>query len=354
MIRAVALVAVCALTACSNTQNDEGPGVFVLDAMLEDDLGAVDMAPPPPDVDLVINEVSASDDYVELINRGPALDLTGWSIADDGYDPAAPDTDDHRFALPARLLGAGERLLLDQLPFGIGSSDAIALLSPQSAVVDAVDWLEGDADPALCRLPDRDGEFHPCSATPNAPNHAADEAPPSCGDGLIGPNEMCDGPVMAGRTCADFGFVAGELTCDEDCIGFDTSRCTAPIVVINEVVSSGDDAIELHNAGDAPADLSGWLIADDGYEVDDPSTVDHTQTLAGTLEPGAYRVLIKGDDYAFGLGGEDGVRLFDADGALVDETAWRDGDATIAWCRQPDATGPFVVCDAATLGAANE
>ena len=127
-----------------------------------------------------------------------------------------------------------------------------------------------------------------------------------------------------------------------------------PIVMLNEVTSSGDDAIEIYNAGDAPADLAGWAIADDGYDPSDAETAQRLHALDGSLPAGEYRVLVKGIDHAFGLGGEDGLRLFDADGRIVDQTAWADDAAAISWCRQPNATGQLMACDVATFGAPND
>ncbi|MBI3178845.1 MAG: hypothetical protein HYZ27_04250, partial [Deltaproteobacteria bacterium] len=47
----------------------------------------------------------------------------------------------------------------------------------------------------------------------------------TCGDGSIQPGEVCDGTNLAGRTCADFGFSGGSLTC-ETCTSISTAACT--------------------------------------------------------------------------------------------------------------------------------
>jgi hypothetical protein len=44
----------------------------------------------------------------------------------------------------------------------------------------------------------------------------------------------------------------------------------AALVVLNELSSSDDDPIELYNAGDADADLSGWILTDDLAAPYDP------------------------------------------------------------------------------------
>ncbi len=38
-----------------------------------------------------------------------------------------------------------------------------------------------------------------------------------CGDGLASDDEACDGTDLAGRTCADFNYNSGELSCDAYC-----------------------------------------------------------------------------------------------------------------------------------------
>ncbi|MEZ4465567.1 MAG: hypothetical protein R3F43_14100 [bacterium] len=103
-----------------------------------------------------------------------------------------------------------------------------------------------------------------------------------------------------------------------------------------------------------PRDLAGWAVADADYDPDQAeATADHLHRLSGTLGPGAWRVLRKGEDHAFGLGAVDSVRLLDAEGRVVDETAWEEGDAAVSWCRLPDGEGPFMACDEATLGGPN-
>ncbi len=47
---------------------------------------------------------------------------------------------------------------------------------------------------------------------------------PMCGDGLLDPDEACDGAELGGETCATQGFDDGTLACDGGC-AFDTSGC---------------------------------------------------------------------------------------------------------------------------------
>lgn len=39
----------------------------------------------------------------------------------------------------------------------------------------------------------------------------------SCGDGVLNPGESCDGTAMGTETCQDEGYAAGELSCNPDC-----------------------------------------------------------------------------------------------------------------------------------------
>ncbi|NMC51826.1 hypothetical protein GYA54_03810 [Candidatus Kuenenbacteria bacterium] len=56
-----------------------------------------------------------------------------------------------------------------------------------------------------------------------------------CGDNSLDPGEECDGANLNGKTCADMGFVGGDLTCDSSC-KFKKDKCSnAPGIVINGV-----------------------------------------------------------------------------------------------------------------------
>ena len=126
------------------------------------------------------------------------------------------------------------------------------------------------------------------------------------------------------------------------------------LVVINEVTSAGDDLIELYNGSRRAVDLAGWAVADADYDAEDAEgTADHRFVLAAAIGPGGFLVLRKGEDHAFGLGGTDALRLFNPEGAVVDETAWEADAAAVSWCRVPDGVGPFQACAAASFGAPN-
>lgn len=136
-----------------------------------------------------------------------------------------------------------------------------------------------------------------------------------------------------------------------------TAQADSP-VVINEVESNGDpveDWVELANTDENNAvDISGWRILDDDDDHDPIVIPDGTE-----IESGGYAAFYttgkqrpKGPSKGFGLGGNDSVRVYDKDGARVDETTW-EGHAETTWGRVPDMTGDFAVTGEPTRGARN-
>ncbi len=252
---------------------------------------------------VVVNEVAPAGvpaDWVELLNPGDAaVDLGGWTLHDS--DPLnAP------FAFSAgTTLAPGATLLVPRddtgaagFPFGLGADDALTLNDASGARVDHVSWSGAGKVDALGRLPDGDRTFRPLYVpTPGRPNQAP-----------------------------------GGLA-----------------VVINEVSSSGDDPIELYNAGAEAVALAGWHLTD---ARGDDSVERYTFPAGVTLEPGAFLVLHKGQDHTFGLGADDAVVIYNDEG-IVDLADWSAGDAGVSFCRVPDGVGALAPCAAATPGAAN-
>ena len=97
-------------------------------------------------------------------------------------------------------------------------------------------------------------------------------------------------------------------------------------VYINEVESSdangGNDWVEIVNSGSEAVDVSGWYITDDkGTErVDEGSAYPIPQGTV--LEAGAVLVLEETVNFDFGLGKEDAVTLYDAEGNALDTYSW--------------------------------
>lgn len=138
------------------------------------------------------------------------------------------------------------------------------------------------------------------------------------------------------------------------------------IVVINELSSNndgkgGEDPIELYNASEGVADISGWIITDDISEPYDPE-IDTEELVfpeGTTLFPGEFFTFYgtgKGLLHPFGLSGSNGdtVRLFDAELATVDTVTYAGDEAAVSYCRMPD--GPEGIWTAGcteTFGASN-
>ncbi|MEZ4454396.1 MAG: lamin tail domain-containing protein [Nannocystaceae bacterium] len=194
----------------------------------------------------------------------------------------------------------------------------------------------------------------------------------ACGDGSLDPGEVCDGEALDGRSCHDLQplYTGGALACASDCRSYDVSACDLPpgtaLVTLNEIRSAGaqtgewagrGDLIELYNAGDAPADLSGWRLADD---LALPEAKTYVFPAGAVLSPGAWRVLVERDDtsgagdFPFGVSQdkEETIVLVDGPGAVVDSVTFDGADARGSWCRVPDGGGGWDRCEP-TFGAAN-
>ena len=125
------------------------------------------------------------------------------------------------------------------------------------------------------------------------------------------------------------------------------SAAPAPGVVVNEVESQGGtpgDWAELANPTTAPVDVSGWVIKDD----DD--THSFVIAPATTIAAGGQQAF--DTDPSFGFGAADSVRLFTADGTLVDSYTWT-AHATTTYGRCPSGTGAFTTTATPTKGTAN-
>ncbi|HWB82087.1 MAG TPA: lamin tail domain-containing protein [Nannocystaceae bacterium] len=202
------------------------------------------------------------------------------------------------------------------------------------------------------------------------PDTSSSTAPSDCGNAMIDAGEDCDGEELGGMSCTDVdrSFTGGTLACDASC-SFDTSACTSdplmPIVTLNEITSTpvpegpytgAPDAIELYNAGNGPADLSGWRLTDDPKFAADAT---YTFPAGSTIEAGEYLVLVqiginKQGDYPFGISDDsvESIVLDNGTGTVIDSVDVDGYDARISWCRVPDGDGDWTWCDQ-TLGETN-
>ena len=144
-----------------------GDGVCSVGEICEEDCSS--------ELDVVINEIVAAGapDWVELYNLSEdEIDLDDLFLSDSPDEP-----------LKASLSGLeieGMSFLLievsDQtLGFKLGGDEALYLTTRAGALVDQVDWAEGDAPDGMSygRLPDGEGEFRTLmTPSPQASNRA--------------------------------------------------------------------------------------------------------------------------------------------------------------------------------------
>ena len=156
-----------------------------------------------------------------------------------------------------------------------------------------------------------------------------------------------------------------------------------PSVTINEYMSQNslfvnprtegyDDWFELYNCGNAPVDLSGWVVTDTLLAEDPPTpNVKPTKSLTFpsgfSLAAGTALLVWTGgvDEYdvsdpaclqaPFGLGkSADQICLFDAQGRLVDRVSYNAAQSSTASAgRSPDGTGDWTTLDPPSPGAPN-
>ena len=151
------------------------------------------------------------------------------------------------------------------------------------------------------------------------------------------------------------GYFGEDLTYSEENEGSGASTAAYPGLVINEVAAKGDplDWFELYNATSEAIALAGFLVADDlnnaAKRVAFPSEL--------VLLPGEYmHIELDKDGWpGFALGGDEELGIWTADGILVDEVDWDEGQAGEgkSFARVPDATGKFRTVGNPTPGAMN-
>jgi len=105
-------------------------------------------------------------------------------------------------------------------------------------------------------------------------------------------------------------------------------------IVINEIMTKdpnkGPDYVELFNKGNEVVDLTGWYIFDDEDRADKVIKLDEV-----VLNPGEVFVLEENNHFAFGLGKDDQVRLFNANGDLIDSYVWSGSHPKEVFARNP-------------------
>ncbi len=265
-------------------------------------------------------------DWIELYNYGEVpVSLGGWYLSDDPDEPG-------RCALPAAVLGKGERLVIstaDALSFRLSAAgERVILSNPQGQTVQTV--VLPAAVPGLSFGAVDDGTYPPSSfawyaaPTPGMPNQ----------DGmLLGEN----------TTNTRFGVRINEIVCRNKASLYD---------------GDGDygDWAELYNTSVEAVDLSGWSLTDNETDT------ARWQFPAGTVLPAGGYLLVFCDGKDRALGGEyhtnfrlsenDGfLALYTADGTFCSGVTCEAAEADNAFgCNEAGAT---VRCRYPTPGYAN-
>jgi hypothetical protein len=139
---------------------------------------------------------------------------------------------------------------------------------------------------------------------------------------------------------------------------FSPSIALADTVVVNEVGDKGNaanacvgaDYVELLNVSPNLVNIAGFALSDDQGMIRTDKLVFSAE-YAG-LESGEFRVLCKGPDFDFGIGGTDTVTLFDTNGDVVSTSGVLQGRGSDSLSFQRKSDGTYAYAKP-TLGAAN-
>ncbi len=249
---------------------------------------------------VVINEVESNGDttdWVEIYNAGTGdVDISGWYLYDN--DPVGHAADITPVA-EGTILKAGECFVFEEnthFSFGLGKADCAAVYNSDRIEIAHYEW-QAHAAGVYARIPDGTGEL------------------------------------------VDFETATkGRL------------NIVVNPVVINEVQSKdpngGADWIELANPTGLPLNIAGLVLKDSddthGYTIPD-----------GTVIPANGFLVLTEDDFGFGLGKGDSVRIFE-NSMLIASTTWTD-HTNPTWGLYPDVNGKeYRNTLEETPGAANE
>ncbi len=305
---------------------------------------------------VVINEIESKDadggnDWVEIINTGTEpVDISGWLVVDsEGLDRIPVEDEDvdedeqtatpsgaeqtatpsgagkgEEFAYPLAddtELKPGEILVLEQgrdFDFGLGGADKVVLYDADLEIMDQYSWSK-HAKGTYARVPDGTGEFKDQAPTKGSRNGDAGDIPVSEIDG----------------------------------------GNSADTLVINEVNSSPDDWVELMNVGTEDMVLTGFELRDnsddhrwkfpEGWKLEAGGLLLVKANSKGLIFNDTLGQFVEGlFDEAIGIGSGDSIRLYNAEGTLLDSHSWTEhanvgGDESASWGRYPDGKGSFVL-----------
>jgi hypothetical protein len=307
-----------------------------------------------PKAEVLINEVLAegiggSPDWIELYNaEDREVPLDGWRLwskSSEGEPFVFPDG----ATIPAAGHLVLERHGKGSFSFDLWAEDALHLEASTGEEVDVLAWTAA-APPgsSFGRLPDGDET----TATFAEPTKGEPNADPQCGDGEVEGDEVCDGASLAGASCKSVGFAGGTLVCGATCRTYDVAGCSFDLgaIVINEVVTSGDDWVELYNASDSTVTMTGWKLTD--------SSPDNVYAFPDglALAAGDYLLLARSDaaGLPFGLASSgDAVQLLTASSVVSDAVTVAGVPDGASFGRNPNGSGGFAALYPPTPGTTN-
>ena len=113
---------------------------------------------------------------------------------------------------------------------------------------------DGSVDGASCTSLGYDGGVLACDASCAFDTSSCVLA--GCGDGVIGPGEVCDGDDLDGYDCTMLGpWTGGTLACNSNCMSFNLNECTGSSCG-DGVVDPGEDCDDLGESGTCNADCT--------------------------------------------------------------------------------------------------
>ena len=266
---------------------------------------------------------NSDDEYIELYNAASvSVDLSGWYLDDSDSALAAPDLTTPYRIPPGTTIPARGFLIFFRSDTGVAlnndSADSVRLLWPDGTQVERRDYLNTAPDRAVSKEqeggPSWTELYPPSPGTPNLPGFTGDEQ--------VRLNELLPSPR--------------DVDWDSD-----------------GLANYLDEWIELVNAGDLPANLSGWTLVD-GALSGGPG---HRYVLpAGThLEPGGHLVVYRRTSAIALDAADEWVTLFFPNDQIADQlhtTSFPGYDQS--WCRLPDGTGAWTTACQETPGATNQ
>ncbi len=340
--------------------------------------------PDPVLGDLVINEFMASnsetvadqdgefDDWIELYNNGAtAIALEGYALSDD-----ANELSQYTFPAGTTIQPGGYLIVwadndIDQdglhAPFRLSAAaETIYLSDASGTIIDEVSYVDQASDVSTSRIPNGTGDFQ---ATPistfNGNNGSVLDCSNNGGDADddgICADEDCDDTDASigakqdpGTGCDD-----GDANTINDVILADGCSCKGFVtvssdLVINEFMTSNDetaadqdgefdDWIELYNNGAQAIDLEGYVLTDNGADLE-----KFVFPAGTTIGANAYLIIwADGDidqeglhaDFRLSAIGET-LLLINASGNLIDEVSYGEQVTDVSYGRFPNGTGEF-------------